>query len=83
MLVSPHLPYYRRLCPAFKEGWLLCMNPLLELSQALLASRVTLVIVQGDAGYGCEESEEGDDQCEDNRSRNSPYRVACHFRGET
>ena len=63
MFVSPHLPY-RGSCP--QGDVLAALRSLLNLLQPFQTPSPTFVIVHSDAGYRCEEAEEGEDQSEHN-----------------
>ena len=58
MFVSPHLPYRR----SGRQGEVLAtLRGLLDLLQPFQTPGPTFVIVHSDAGYRCEEAEEGED----------------------
>jgi len=62
MFVSPHLPYRG----SGRQGEALeAFRSLLNLLQPFQAPAPPFVIVHSDAGYRCEEAEEGEDQRED------------------
>ena len=61
MFVDPYLPYYGPLQPTAPDGEGLSALGNLVLLQALRTPGPPLVIEQSNAGYDCEEADEGDD----------------------